>query len=133
MIFIDTGAFYARSVEADAFHRRAQAVWPRLAKERIFTTSLVICETAELLMRRTTPAFAARTVRRILQTPALTILRPSAADELAALDLMTKFADQMIGFADCVSFLLMRQNHIRHAFGFDRHFATAGFTAWPES
>jgi uncharacterized protein len=132
VIFIDTGAFYARSVEADAFHRRAQAAWPRLAKERIFTSSLVICETAELLMRRTTPAFAARTARKILPTPPLTILRPSAADELAGLDLMTKYADQMIGFADCVSFLLMGQNHIRRAFSFDRHFETAGYTLWPE-
>jgi uncharacterized protein len=131
VIFIDTGAFYANSVEADAFHKRTRAAWPRLAEERLFTSSLVVCETAELLMRRTTPAFAARVVRKMLQTPTLTILRPQPADELAALELMAKYADQMIGFADCTSFLLMRQNHLRHAFSFDRHFETAGFTLWP--
>jgi predicted nucleic acid-binding protein len=51
-------------------------------------------------------------------------------DELAALDVMLRYSDQRIGFADCVSFVLMRRNHIRRAFSFDRHFELAGFNLW---
>lgn len=131
MIFIDTGAFYARSVEADAHHRRTLAAWPKLSRRKLFTSSLVICETAELLIRRTSPEFAVRTVAKILSTPELTILRPVADDEIAALQMVAKYADHPIGFADCLSFLLMKQNRIRHVFGFDQHFELAGFTLWP--
>ena len=132
VIFIDTGAFYARSVKADAHHRRAMSVWPKLARHKLFTSSLVICETAELLIRRTSPEFAVRTIGNILSTLELTILRPAIADEAAALEWVAKYADQPIGFADCVSFVLMKQNHIRDALAFDQHFALAGFTLWPQ-
>ena len=33
---------------------------------------------------------------------------------------------------DCISFVLMRTLRITRAFSFDRHFAHAGFTLWPE-
>jgi uncharacterized protein len=130
VIFIDTGAFYARSVQSDAHHKRARTLWPKLRHERLFTSSLVICETAELLLRRTSPAFAVRIVGQILATPELVILRPTVADEFAALALMAKYADQPIGFADCVSFLLMKQNKLRQVFSFDQHFQIAGFSLW---
>ncbi len=130
VIFIDTGAFYARSVESDAHHRRALKAWPKLARRKLFTSSLVICETAELLIRRTSPEFAARIIRQILSTRELTILRPALDDELTALEWVAKYADQPIGFADCVSFVLMKKNRIHDALGFDQHFALAGFTLW---
>jgi hypothetical protein len=57
----------------------------------------------------------------------LTILRATRDDEAAALDLLGKFADQSIGFVDCLSFALMRRDRIRTAFAFDRHFKSAGF------
>lgn len=113
-------------------HRRALKVWPKLARRKLFTSSLVICETAELLIRRTSPEFASRTIGKILSTRELTVLRPALDDEAAALDWVAKYADQPIGFADCVSFVLMKKNCIRDAFAFDQHFALAGFTLWPQ-
>ena len=62
----------------------------------------------------------------------LEILRPSPEDELAALDLFEKFADQEVSFTDCISFVLMRRRQIKRVFSFDRHFRHAGFTLWPE-
>ena len=61
----------------------------------------------------------------------LTILRPDAADERAALALFRKLSDQEVSFTDCVSFALMRRHKLARAFTFDRHFAAAGFTVWP--
>jgi predicted nucleic acid-binding protein len=55
VIFIDTGAFLARFVERDQFHKRALAVWRRLEKrhDRCFTSNFVLDETFTLLARRT--------------------------------------------------------------------------------
>ncbi len=52
-------------------------------------------------------------------------------DERAALDLFRQFADQHVSFTDCVSFVLMRKNHLSQVFAFDRHFAYAGFAVQP--
>jgi len=61
----------------------------------------------------------------------LEILRPEAADELEALELFMKMADQAVSFTDCISFALMRKRRIEPAFSLDHHLALAGFTLWP--
>lgn len=90
-------------------------------------------ETLTLLGRRTTYAFAAARADALYGSRVLTILRPDAADESAAVDLFRKFADQKVSFTDCVSFALMRRHRVKRAFTFDRHFAGAGFEVWPAS
>jgi len=59
------------------------------------------------------------------------ILRPTEDDEMKALAYFEKFADQGVGFTDCISFALMRRHRIKRVFTFDRHFALAGFEAVP--
>lgn len=53
------------------------------------------------------------------------------AVEQQAYDLLHHYADHPFSFVDATSFTLMRQQRIRHAFAFDRHFATAGFMRIP--
>ncbi|MFI5120266.1 MAG: type II toxin-antitoxin system VapC family toxin [Thermoanaerobaculia bacterium] len=135
MIFVDTGAFLARYVENDQFHQIAVRAWKRLERSTgaLFTSSFVVDETLTLLGRRTTYAFAAARGEAIYASRVLTILRPDASDESAAVDLFRKFADQKVSFTDCVSFALMRRHRLKRAFTFDRHFAGAGFEVWPAS
>lgn len=59
------------------------------------------------------------------------ILRPTLEDELQALDMWEKYADQDLSFTDCISFSLMRSNKIKRVFSFDRHFEFAGFKLLP--
>ncbi|MEK9146436.1 MAG: PIN domain-containing protein [Elusimicrobiota bacterium] len=133
MIFIDTGAFLARHVLRDGNHPAASAAWERLGAlgQRCFTSNFVLDESFTLLARRAGYPFAAERARNILSSAALTILRPGREEELAALSLFEKFADQEVSFTDCVSFALMRKGRIRRVFGFDRHFERAGFEVWP--
>lgn len=135
MIFIDTGAFLARYVAEDRLHAQAVTGWDKLTRERAaaFTSSLVLSETFTLLARRAGYAFAAQRARHILDSGALTVLRPSERQDREALVLFEKFADQGVSFADCASFALMRHHRIKRAFAFDRHFAMAGFDLWPDS
>lgn len=132
MIFVDTGPFLARHVAKDQFHARAIRSWKAAAKggEALFTSSFVLDETFTLLGRRTSYAFAADRAEAILGSRVLTILRPDARDEVTALALFRKMADQEVSFTDCISFALMHRHRISRAFTFDRHFETAGFTIW---
>jgi predicted nucleic acid-binding protein len=133
VIFIDTGAFMARYIARDQHHSKASRAWKRLEKEKegLATSSFVLDETLTLLARRTSYAFAALRGEAIFASRVLAILRPDPADEVAALTLFKKLADQEVSFTDCVSFALMRRHRITRAFTFDRHFEAAGFTVWP--
>ena len=133
MIFIDTGAFLARYIERDQHHATAQRAWPELggSRQKAFTSNFVLDETLTLLARRISYSFAAERAAFIWASDALTILRPEESDELAALDLFRKYADQKVSFTDCISFALMKRHRLRRVFTFDRHFQAAGFEAWP--
>jgi predicted nucleic acid-binding protein len=133
VIFVDTGAFIARYVRRDGHHTRARRVWTEIEKLRnaCFTSNFVLDETLTLLGRQTSYSFAAERARALLGSKALTILRPDAEDELAALDLFARFADQEVSFTDCTSFALMRRYRLSRAFTFDRHFVAAGFEVLP--
>jgi predicted nucleic acid-binding protein len=51
--------------------------------------------------------------------------------EARAYRLLRQDADQDFSFVDATSFAAIRAERIRHAFAFDQHFATAGFTRVP--
>lgn len=127
MVFIDTGAFVARYLVHDAHHRRAASVWKKLRGKPLFTSSHVLDETWTLLGRRAGYGFAADRALNTYASQSLEILYSGEEDEIAAVPLFKKFADQQVSFTDCVSFVLMRRYRIRRAFTFDRHFSSAGF------
>ena len=133
MIFIDTGAFLARYIERDQYHDAATDHWQVLQNDRrqCFTSNFVLDETITLLARRPTYEFAAERARNLFESTSLSILRPDENDELAALELFQKYADQSISFTDCVSFVLMGKQKLGCAFTFDRHFKIAGFDVEP--
>jgi len=133
VIFIDTGAFLGRYIAKDEHYRTSTYYWPVLekSKERLFTSNFVLDETFTLLARRTGYAFASARARAILSSTALTILRPTKYDEIEAVILFEKYADQSVSYTDCISFVLMRSNKIEKVFTFDRHFGMAGFVIIP--
>jgi uncharacterized protein len=133
VIFIDTGAFLARYVEKDQFHHHALVFWSELEtqRKRLVTSNFVLDETATLLGRRTGHGFAAKRLQNIYASSLIQILRSEKEDELRALDLFIKFADQSVSFTDCVSFVLMTRSKIKQVFSFDRHFDSAGFMRMP--
>lgn len=134
MIFVDTGAFLARYLGRDQHHGQAVKAWQRLGKDAVrpATSNFVLDETFTLLGRWAGYAFAAERARALLRSDLLRILRPGEQDELDAVELFEKYADQQASFTDCVSFALMRRHGIERAFTFDRHFRAAGFRLWPQ-
>lgn len=132
MIFIDSGPFIARHLERDQYHHQATASWIKLkdSNRRSFTSNFVLDETFTLLARGAGYSFAAQRARSIYSSEILTIVRPSEGDEIEAIDLLERYADQKVSFTDCVSFVLMWKHKLSVAFSFDSHFEMAGFTLW---
>ena len=130
MIFVDSGAFLGRLIKRDQHHTSAVLGWKQLRRD-VVTSNLVIAETLTLLGRWIDHEFAAAWGRDAMTLATWEVLRPDHGDEIEALEMFEKFADERIGFADCVSFALMRKHGIRQAFTFDRHFEDAGFERWP--
>jgi predicted nucleic acid-binding protein len=133
LIFVDSGAFIGRFLEADPYHESAIRVWDELARLRqpLVTSNFILDETFTILARRAGYGFAAQKARLVYASQGFLILRPAEDHELAALDWFEKFADQKVNFTDCVSFALMQAFRIQRAFTFDRHFRLAGFEAVP--
>jgi predicted nucleic acid-binding protein len=132
MIFVDMGPFIARHLGSDERHTDAVRGWEELAagRDRLHTSNFVLDEAFTLLARRAGYRFAAERARNTYASRALLILRPDNSDELAAVGLFEKYADQAVSFTDCVSFALMRRHRIARAFTYDRHFVAAGFELW---
>ncbi|MCI0444492.1 PIN domain-containing protein [bacterium] len=133
MIFIDTGAFLARYIARDQYHKKSVRGWNLLRKDRThcYTSNFVLDETITLLARQAGYEFASARAYTIYKSGLLEILRPDFKDELEALEFFQKFSDQKVSFTDCVSFVLMKRNRINLAFSFDRHFVLAGFDIFP--
>jgi len=133
VIFVDSGAFLARHVSADSHHESALSCWDRIARdtEPTATSSFVLDEVFTLMGRRAGYSFAAERARNIYASKAIAILRPDREDELNALKLFEKYADQRVSFTDCISFVLMRRNRMTRVFTFDTHFSLLGFSLIP--
>jgi len=67
MIYIDTGAFLARHLSKDQYHRQANTFWDSIRKksETCVTSNFVLDETFTLIGRRTGYGFAAQRARNI--------------------------------------------------------------------
>lgn len=132
-IFLDAGAVIARYRDDDDNHGSAVAGWSRMiaGEVRCFTTPFVVAEAATMLARIRHYEFGATRARLLLTSPLIQVVRTTVEEEVAAADVMEKYADQRIGFVDCVSFVVMKRHRLRHVFGFDKHFTYAGFRLWP--
>ncbi|MBI3851646.1 MAG: type II toxin-antitoxin system VapC family toxin [Verrucomicrobia bacterium] len=132
MIFVDTGALLGRYLIGDQYHQAALDLWEKVRRrgEHCITSNFILDETATLLARRSSYRFAAAKARIIYSSELFQIFRPGMVEELEALELFEKYADQEVSFTDCISFVLMRKENVHRAFTFDAHFERVGFRLW---
>ena len=132
-IFVDAGAWIAVADADDQHHVEAIQTYPQLFRDyqRVVTTNLVVAEAHVAIRRGLGPEAALKFLHGIGHSPRIEKVYSTAALEQAAEDILRQYADQDFSFADAVSFALMRQRGITHAFAFDKHFSTAGFVLVP--
>ena len=132
-LFIDSGALVAVANAGDQFEATAEKAWAKIAATMrpLISSDYVLDEVATAICRAQSPAFAARWVRQQLSSDLIQWIQPTLEDLHHTSEWLEKFSDQGINFTDAVSFVLMRRKGIKEAFTFDRHFAFAGFSVWP--
>lgn len=125
--FVDSSALYALLDADDQRHREAVLGWEALKErfEELVTSNYVVLETGALLGRRV--GFQAV---RDLENGIVPIVRIIWIDEAIHRRAMTALLTaglRDLSLVDCVSFEVMRIQHLHTAFAFDAHFTQQGF------
>ena len=95
---------------------------------RYVITTLVLGEFHAHLLYGRGPAHAREALRVLLHDPVHDWIAVSEAlVREATANWLARFADQRFSLADAVSFEVIQQERLTHAFAFDRHFEVAGF------
>lgn len=132
-VFVDTGAWFALADRDDAHHSKAEALFPSLLKthRHLTTSNLVVAEAYILIVRNLGHDAAFQFLERINGSPRIVRICSTADIERTAEEMLKKYGDQDFSYTDAVSFAIMRQQRIKKAFAFDRHFQTTGFVRIP--
>ena len=130
-VAVDTGALLALASSRDQYHQRARDAMARLQKSRarLVGHTLVLGELHGHLIRRLDPAAARRIVVGLMHDASFEWVDVSAEMIGRAFSgWIERYADQRFSLTDAVTFEMMREERLSHAFAFDRDFTTAGFT-----
>jgi hypothetical protein len=127
-IYVDTGFWIALLDARDEKHQDAVSAFSRLFDQSLIVTSeLVIGETITYLNCSLKRHDRAVTFLDQLNAAPLQILFGNAATRSQASEIIRKYVDLRLSYADCVSFTLMRERSINLYAGFDKHFSIMGF------
>lgn len=125
MIFVDTGAWFARYVADDVDHATA-VQWFRSTPDRIVTTDYVLDELLTLLKVRGYAAIAFSIGDKFLAGKACQLEYVQAADINRAWNIFSQFRDKGWSFTDCTSLAIMERLQVSVACAFDSHFRQFG-------
>jgi predicted nucleic acid-binding protein len=128
-VFVDTVAWIALLNMSDGLHTSAQRVMNDLRQQNAYlvTTEFVLIEVADAL---SAPSVRAHTIAFIngLRPLAILYIIPVSSSLLAdGWTLYSQRPDKEWGLTDCISFVVMTQEHMTRAFTSDHHFEQAGF------
>lgn len=131
-VFVDTGVWYAMADKSDQYHKKAIEYIKKLVTNNNFvTTNLVIHETLMLLSRKISKTAAIKFLDMIYSQDNIKIIENEDSIEQKAYRIFKKYTDQDFSITDCLSFVVMKENRIKKAFTFDKHFKTMKFTVIP--
>lgn len=127
---VDTSALLALASSRDQYHQRASRALGRLqtAGTRLVGHTLILGELHGHLIRRLDPADARRLVVGVMRDPVFEWVDASTELVLRGFSgWIERFADQRFSLTDAVTFEVMREERLSHAFAYDQDFVTAGF------
>ncbi len=128
-VLVDTSGLYALVDKKDASHVAARDVAAHLARQgrKLVVTDHIVSETVTLAKARSGARVALRVLDLIEQSVGVRVewIDPARFD--ATKTYFRKHADHGYSFADCASFVVMRELRLQQALTTDRHFREAGF------
>ncbi|HXE51792.1 MAG TPA: PIN domain-containing protein [Tepidisphaeraceae bacterium] len=127
-VFVDTFALLAMLNTADARHEAAMR-WFRVSTRPLVVNEWVLTELADALCAVRTRQAAVAVERRMRSERRVTVIESSADLFGRGFDLYANRPDQEWSLTDCISFVVMKDRHIKEALTGDHHFEQAGFVA----
>ena len=127
-VFADTHYFLALFNVADTMHRRA-VEFSVQAEGRLVTTAWVLTEVADALADPANRRGCTALIETVLRNPEIRMVPPDEETFMKGWMLYRSRQDKGGSLTDCISFLVMKERHIKEALTGDRHFEQAGFTA----
>jgi uncharacterized protein len=124
-VFADTYFFLAILNRADPTHERAVALSRQIRSVRV-TTDWIITELADGLAKVGHRERFMDLYRHIQLSPAIRVVPASRALLEEGISLYGARPDKEWSLTDCISFVVMRDEGIRHALTGDHHFEQAG-------
>jgi predicted nucleic acid-binding protein len=128
MIFVDSSAWFATVIPADADHNAALR-WFRSNRTPLLTTDFIVDETLTLLKARGQSDRAMILGRELFSGRMASIHYLSRAEILQVWQVFQQFADKDWSFTDCTSKVVMEKLGVKQAFAFDQHFKQFGSIA----
>jgi predicted nucleic acid-binding protein len=132
-VYVDSGAFVALLRRKDRDHHRVAAHLTKIrrAGDRLITSDAVVSETATRL-RYDVGLEAALAFRRLLEAPgAVAVHGSDRRVRAAAFDVMARYADLRLSYADCVGAVVARTARAATVLGLDADFRVLGFALEP--
>jgi predicted nucleic acid-binding protein len=128
-LFLDTVFIQALLNPRDDYHRCAKLLFPRIrAAAEVWITEAIFVEVGNALSALNREG-AVQFIQRCYQTENIKIISINTELLMQALALSQSRADKTWGLTDCLSFVVMQQQHLTEAVTSDRHFVQAGFHA----
>ena len=128
-VFADTSYWIALLNKNDQYHASALALDNKLEGIEIFTTDMVLAEVLNSFSSQGQfmKKLVANYVSHLYGTKGYSIIEQSREQFINALRIYSRYADKDWGFVDCLSYCVMRDNHITDALSHDRHIKQMGF------
>lgn len=127
--FVDTAAWIALVNTRDELHERAQKIMAelRLGNFSLITTEFVLLEVANALCALAWRDKAVKLIDGLQSLPHLRIIPADSSLLSDGWHLYSNRLDKEWSLTDCVSIVVMQNEHIEQAFTSDHHFEQAGF------
>jgi len=120
--FVDTSAWVALFVEADARHQAARA-WINSNPDSLVTSDYIVDEVLTLISARFRRQTAIRAGDVLFGQDLAELVQVTDEDKERAWGIFQSHSDKGWSFTDCTSYALMPRLGITIAFAFDRHFS----------
>lgn len=134
-LFIDSGAFIALSHEDDNLHGEAVAFYKTVPVYVLrMTTLAVIGETYTFLRYHVGQGAAVAWldfVEKALVGGHLRVTYPDADVDRAAREVLRRFTDQELSYADALTLAVIETERVKFVFGFDHHMGLTGRVVLP--
>ncbi|HZY44104.1 MAG TPA: PIN domain-containing protein [Anaerolineae bacterium] len=133
-LLADSAAWLALYDRGDKFHTQAAAAFHDLSNRKVTfaVNDYLFAETVTLVLGRAGHAQAMVCGDWLLNSPRVHFIRVNIDWWNEAWSTFKLYDDKEFSFVDCLSFIMMRREHIADAFTFDHHFEQMGFRLWPK-